>query len=125
MAEWSKAADCKSVAIMLHRFESYSLYNYIYKLRKMIVKKQISKLNNIYSSILSINPFSDVKKNMSLQFSYVIFFKRIYFVRLSGSILRNCRKQHSINQTLTIAVSLKRDNLIVNVPVQTKAVVIF
>jgi len=91
----------------------------------MIKTSQISKLNNLYSSILSVNSFSNIKKNMSLKFSYVIFFKRIYFVRLSGTILRNCKKQHPINQTLTISVALKRDSLVVNLPVQTKAVVIF
>lgn len=123
MAEWSKAADCKSVATMLHRFESYSLYSaYTMFLRKMNKKKNVLFLNNLYSLLFSVENKYCPSKHAGIRFSYIVFFKRIYFVRLNGVILNNSKKIYSVNQTLTVSVKLRRDHFIFSVPTQTKAI---
>ena len=87
--------------------------------------KKIQSLKTYYSNLfLQKKKFYFLKKN-GILFSYVIFFKRIYFVRISGTILRNNKKQHSINQTLNIFSQIKKETLMFNIPTQSKAIVIF
>ena len=92
----------------------------------MLARKSVTHLKNIYSNIFFYKKnYNSVNNSPTVRLSYVIFFKRVYFVRISGPVLRNSRKQYTINQTLTLSVRLKKESFTFNIPVHTKAICIF
>lgn len=88
-------------------------------------KKPINLYKKLYSSFFTIYTKKNIDKNMKTIFSYIVFFKRIYFVSFGGKVLRFSKKNYSINQTLTIIVRLKKEIFFFNLPIQTRAVSIF
>lgn len=91
----------------------------------MLHTKQVNLYNNFYSSFLITEIKKTVNKNTDITIAYIIFLKRIYFVKLTGSIIRYAKKNYIINQTITLFVRLRKNQFLVTIPIQSKAIVIF
>ena len=76
-----------------------------------------------YSFLFSTGSHVDIKSKV-LKFSYFLVSKKVHFICLEGVLLRNSRKNISVNQTYTITTILKKQRIQFTIPIHSNAVLV-
>lgn len=89
------------------------------------MKKKINKLVCLYS-LLFLNKLNYINSNTKfVRASYVLVFKKPYFVNLSGHVSLRTNRRVLINKSISIQCVLKKHTFQISLPINSPAVKIF